>query len=120
MTFPSVLPVAASFRPLVLLAQTQAARILRAGGQESRQKAWRARLERGVEMLARQGARGAPVTNAALFQKLDEKVEAMEGDGIGIMFWHVPRALNEEAHELVNASGMLDHDLLGHGWRVIC
>lgn len=49
-------------------------------------------------------ARGAPVTNAALFQKLDEKVEAMGGDGIGVMFWHVPRARNEEADELANAA----------------
>lgn len=49
-------------------------------------------------------AKGVSVTNAALFQAIDAKVTEMNGDGIEVLFWHVPRARNEEADELANAA----------------
>lgn len=47
-------------------------------------------------------ARGRPVANRGLFQKLDGAVRALEEMNILVQFWHVPRKQNCEADALVN------------------
>ena len=49
-------------------------------------------------------AKGKPVTNAALFQEIDEMVQQLNEVGIVVLFWHVPREQNIEADALVNAA----------------
>ncbi|KAL8734426.1 MAG: hypothetical protein Q9181_003206 [Wetmoreana brouardii] len=55
-------------------------------------------------------ARGTPVVNADLFQRLDREVETMKDMGVHVRFWQVPRAYNQEADKLANAAldGMID------------
>lgn len=49
-------------------------------------------------------ARGSRVVNAKLFQDIDEQIGWMNEEGIQVLFWHVPRARNEEADALANAA----------------
>ena len=50
-------------------------------------------------------AKGKPVTNAPLFQRIDKLVEELEEEwALKVLFWHVPREQNREADALVNAA----------------
>ncbi|KAJ9629877.1 hypothetical protein H2203_002261 [Taxawa tesnikishii (nom. ined.)] len=47
-------------------------------------------------------ARGISVTNADLFKALEKAVRQLNSLGVEVLFWHVPRSLNQEADLLAN------------------
>ncbi|KAI0125142.1 ribonuclease H-like domain-containing protein [Xylariales sp. AK1849] len=47
-------------------------------------------------------ARGRPLVNRDLFQKLVQQVRTLRGLGVYVQFWHVPREDNKEADDLAN------------------
>ncbi|EHK19844.1 uncharacterized protein TRIVIDRAFT_68171 [Trichoderma virens Gv29-8] len=47
-------------------------------------------------------SKGTPVTNSALFQKLEELVGDLNASDVEVLFWHVPRSQNTRADELAN------------------
>lgn len=47
-------------------------------------------------------SKGTPVTNSALFQKLQALVSKLNGLNVEVLFWHVQREFNKEADELAN------------------
>ncbi|KAF2234790.1 ribonuclease H-like protein [Viridothelium virens] len=50
--------------------------------------------------------KGLPVTNAELFDTLDDLIRELNQEGVGVQFWHVPRRFNTCADEWAN--GALD------------
>jgi len=48
--------------------------------------------------------RGVPVVNADLFRQLDDVVEDLNGWGVRVQFWHVPRAQNAVADHLARSA----------------
>ena len=46
--------------------------------------------------------KGATVTNAKLFRKIDHQVEKLNDHGVEILFWLVPRSENMDADHLAN------------------
>lgn len=49
-------------------------------------------------------SKGLPVTNGEMFKELDNLVDELNKAGVGVLFWHVPRANNREADWLANAA----------------
>jgi ribonuclease HI len=49
-----------------------------------------------------QTAKRSPVVNRALFEKLQKLVEDLNGIGVKVLFWHVPRKFNKKADEWAN------------------
>lgn len=49
-------------------------------------------------------ARGTVVQNRSSFRLLDEYVTMLNEDGIEVLFWHVPRDSNQQAHALAEAA----------------
>lgn len=47
-------------------------------------------------------SRGLPVTNEHLFAALDDLILELNEDGLGVQFWHVPRAFSQDADKLAN------------------
>ena len=47
-------------------------------------------------------AKGEPVTNTMMFQRLDELVHTLEKVGVRVKFAHVPRSFNQKADALAN------------------
>jgi ribonuclease HI len=48
------------------------------------------------------GSRGQRLVNGDLFEELDELVFELNGRGVTVLFWQMPRALNGEADQLAN------------------
>ncbi|KAL9115623.1 MAG: hypothetical protein Q9187_007223 [Circinaria calcarea] len=48
-------------------------------------------------------SKGVPVTNADLFQDVNQMVTKLNQHGVEVLFWHVPRSQNKEADALANA-----------------
>ena len=52
-------------------------------------------------------SRNTPVVNADLFKAIDQEIETLNKNGVGVQFWHVPRDQNTMADYL--ASCKLDN-----------
>ena len=55
------------------------------------------------EMNGYKTSKGVPVTNADLFQDVNQVVTMFNEFGVEVLFWHVPRSQNKEADALANA-----------------
>ncbi len=49
-------------------------------------------------------AKGKPVTNMRIFQRLDELVERLNEMNVEVQFWYVLREFNKDADGLVNTA----------------
>ena len=48
--------------------------------------------------------KGENVLNKDLFKQINQMIEQLDGEGVEVFFWHVPRAQNKEADALANSA----------------